>query len=261
MASRSFAAAHPAEDRPDQVAAAGKAARAEADQRRGGKRQDLGPVQIHQGRLDRRPLGSQLGSVEQAQGDQLGHRNRIRDERIGDHEGVGRMQPNRRIEIQDPAKHGRRGEDLALGRLDIALAAGQLGGRSIGVSLAPLTGLRIIGGEFCDHACFFASLQLGRAAGFGTQQFAVRPGDSKKHLVTHRDRLEFALADGLPGRQVRENSLPDILGEKHAGNVDRAGRDRVGSRADIDGRAVDREDVAARIAADFRRESRNSCRD
>ena len=57
-----------------------------------------------------------------------------------DHEGVGRMQANRRVEIQDPAEHCRRGEYLALGRLDIGLAAGQLGGRSIGVSLAALAG-------------------------------------------------------------------------------------------------------------------------
>ena len=244
MASRSFAAAHPAEDRPDQVAAAGKAARAEADQRGRRERQDLRPVQIHQGRLDRRALGSQLGSMQQAQGDQLGHGDRIRNERMRNHEGIGRMQANRRVEIQEPAKHGRRGQHLALGRLDIGLAAGQLGGRSIGVSLAALPGLGIIGGEFCDHACFLACLQLGRAAGLGAQQLAVGPGHSQKYLVTHRDGLRIRAGGRSAWPPGRRKSPADVLGEKHARNVDRARRDRVGSRADVNGRSIDREDVA-----------------
>ena len=62
--------------------------------------------------------------------------------------------------------------------------------------------------SFAITPCFVASLQLGRAAGLGAEQLAVRPGDSQEYLVTHRDRLEFALPDGLPGRQVGENPWP-----------------------------------------------------
>ena len=66
------------------------------------------------------------GRFKQAQGDQLRDRDRIGDDRLRHHERVGRMQANRRVEVQEPAELGRGGEDLALGGLD----AGPRGGPS-----------------------------------------------------------------------------------------------------------------------------------
>ena len=102
-------------------------------------------------------------------GDQLFNGDRVGYERMRNDKGIGRMQTNRWIKIQDLAESCRRGENFRFGGLDISLASGQLSCRAIGVGLAPLAGIRIIPCELCNHACFFASLNLGRTPTLSAQ--------------------------------------------------------------------------------------------
>ena len=83
----------------------------------------------------------------------------------------------------------------------------------------------------------------------------------KKYLVSYRERLEFPLPDGLPGRQVRENALADILGEIDPRDIDRPRPDRVTARADIESGSIDRQYITVRLLEDYRHDCRNSCRD
>ena len=53
--------------------------------------------------------------------------------RLGNHDGVGGMKANRRVEVEQAAKIGRSDQDLGFGGLDIGLAPGELGGGSIRV--------------------------------------------------------------------------------------------------------------------------------
>ncbi len=178
----------------------------------GEKGQDLRPVQIHQGGLDGRPLGGQLGPIQEAHGDQLGHRDRIGHDRMRHHEGVGGMEANRGIEIQEPAEHGRGRREPRPQRPGCTASrrANWVAARLASAS-RPCPALGIIDRQFGNHACLVASLDLGRAAGLRSQKLAVRPRDLEKHLVTNRDRGELALADGLFARQVGKDPLPDIL--------------------------------------------------
>ena len=64
----------------------------------------FGFVQDQQSLDDRGPLGRQLGPLQQAQGDQLPDGNWVGHQRVRNDIGVGRVQANRRIEIQDLAE-------------------------------------------------------------------------------------------------------------------------------------------------------------
>ncbi|MFO0892679.1 MAG: hypothetical protein U0790_26495 [Isosphaeraceae bacterium] len=122
---------------------------------------------------DHRPALAQLRAAQQRQGDFLAERHRAGDDRLGHDPGIGRVQPQRGVEIEHEAEPGRGRQDGALGRLDVRLALVQLGAGPMGVGLAPLAGRGVGGGQLGDAPCLVPHLEGDGAAALGAEQFAV----------------------------------------------------------------------------------------
>ena len=179
-------AAERAEDGADQVAAAAEAAGTEAEQIVGRERQELGAVEIQQRLPDRRPALGQLGTLKQRQRDQLGDGDRVGDQRVGNDPGVGRVEPDRGIDV-DHLGEPRRGHQYGpFGGLEFGLAAGELGGRPVGVRLRAPAFLRICRRELSDDARLVANLHRDRSLSLGAEQVRVGQRRPQERLVADR---------------------------------------------------------------------------
>ena len=139
--------------------------------------------------------------------DQLANRHGVGDERLRNHDGVGGMKANGRVEIQQAAEIGRSDQDLGFGGLDIGLAAGELSGGSIRVGGPAQPRLEEVGREPGDRS------SPRPEPGFAWP-VCLRPGVARcTPRVTWRNTwfrtaidCELSLTDDLSAGEVGEQS-------------------------------------------------------
>ncbi len=161
-----------------------------------------------------------------------------------DHVGVGRMEPDRRIKVQKLAKPRRRRDELRFYLLDIRFAALQLGGSTVGVCVAALTGLGIVGSQPGDRPGFLACLKGHGVPALGPEQLAVGQSHLKENLIADCDVFELTLPHELPALQVTEDSHRRVAAQEDARNVHRAGGHCHAACTQVNGAPVDRQDIA-----------------
>ncbi len=160
------------------------------------------------------------------------------------HIGVGRVQANRRIEVQHLAEPRRRPQQLGLDLLEVGLAPLQVGGGPVGIGIAALTGDGVIGRQLGDGLCLFTGLKCHGVSSFRPQQFTEGQRNLQENLVADRDIVKLALPHELPACQVVEDPHGGVATQEDSRDVDGSRGNRVGACPDINRASVHRKDVA-----------------
>ena len=181
------------------------------------------------GQRDLQELRQRRGGI-----DQLDHRRH----------GIGRNEPHRRIEIEQPGQFGSGDGELLLRRLRLSVEQQPLCTCALGVGVLALAGLREIRGQLHDRADVLRGAAQGEEFALGAGQGEVTAADLHQRAIADGHRVETAGDHLLLGSLRGVTGVGKLAENSDAGQRRGLGAVHAGARAVIKGLQVDVTDDA-----------------